>query len=113
MLSKGKEDGGLGLGGLKFQNEALFAKWGWRFMHEREALWRKMVASIHDISNLGWHSTRKNPLSLRSPWMSISKIWLSMGPKVHFIVGNGSRLSFWCSIWAKKVGVEIPLPLTS
>nr|GEY15121.1 cysteine-rich receptor-like protein kinase [Tanacetum cinerariifolium] len=39
--------GGLGIGSLKTSNQSLLAKWWWRFLNEENALWRKVIVSIH------------------------------------------------------------------
>lgn len=53
-------DGGLGLGGIKIQNTALLAKWGWRFLVEEP---------------FDWHTVGKSSNSLKSHWVSISRAW--------------------------------------
>ncbi|KAJ9566561.1 hypothetical protein OSB04_002527 [Centaurea solstitialis] len=45
-----KSKGGLGIGSIKGQNVALLAKWWWRFKKERNALWRKVICSLHGIN---------------------------------------------------------------
>lgn len=62
------------MGALKHHNEALLAKWGWPFIVEPQALWKRVILSIHGSNYFGWHTASKYALSLRSPWMSISKI---------------------------------------
>lgn len=64
-------DGGHGIGGLKHRNEALLAKWGWRFMKEPHSFWRKVIVSIHGASSFDWYSFGKSGSSLRSPWKNI------------------------------------------
>lgn len=52
-LIKPKRYGGLGLGDLDKKNQALLAKWRWRF-EEAAALWRKIIANKYgDTSGLG------------------------------------------------------------
>lgn len=50
-VNKSIADGGLGLGSFKAKNLALLAKWGWQYMEEEDALWHKVVRSIHDKSS--------------------------------------------------------------
>lgn len=61
-----QEDGGLGLAGLRNRNLALLAKWGYRLMNEENALWSKVVKSIHGSNNFNWHTAGKVSASLRS-----------------------------------------------
>jgi len=41
-------EGGLGVLNLLCFNQALFGMWLWRYVHEREALWKVMVDSKYD-----------------------------------------------------------------
>ena len=43
------EDGGLNIGSLKVKNLALLGKWWWRFRNERDALWCRLIKSIHGL----------------------------------------------------------------
>lgn len=52
------------------------AKWGWKFMFDCNSLWCKVVHTIDGIGPNNWHTSGKFGKSLRSPWFSISKIWL-------------------------------------
>lgn len=47
MVSQAQNSGDLGLGALKHRNLALIAKWGWRFIHDPNSLWRQVIVSIH------------------------------------------------------------------
>lgn len=66
LVTRSQEDGGLGLHGLRNRNSALLAKWGFQFMNEENAIWCKVVKSIHGRSNFNWHAAGKASVSLRS-----------------------------------------------
>ncbi|GJY05409.1 RNA-directed DNA polymerase, eukaryota [Tanacetum coccineum] len=51
-LTSSKSNGGLGIGSLKSSNQAMLAKWWWRFHNEGNALWCKLIRSIHG-QNIG------------------------------------------------------------
>lgn len=70
MPSKSQCDGGLETGPFKHRNLAPITKWGWKFMNEPHSFWRKAIVS----TSFDWHTVGKHGLSLRSPWISISKI---------------------------------------
>ncbi|XP_022026958.1 uncharacterized protein LOC110927989 [Helianthus annuus] len=53
METKLKQEGGLGLSRLEDNNKALLLKWFWRIYTEKEALWRKVIDSLHG-SNRRW-----------------------------------------------------------
>lgn len=86
--------GGLELGAIENQNQVLLAKWGWHFMNEYDALWIKVVISIHGASNYGLFTGGLKSLSFRSPWMGISKVWQQSSPFIKFKLGNGLQISF-------------------
>lgn len=51
--------GGLGIGVLATKNQALLARWGWRFLMEKDALWRQTIASKYSWNEkIGWPSMR-------------------------------------------------------
>ena len=43
--------GGLGVRDLRLFNEALLGKWLWRFMNEKDNLWRKVVTIKYGTTN--------------------------------------------------------------
>lgn len=79
LVSKSLKNDGLRFGDLKNQNLALLAKWGWRFHHESDSLWCRVVQSIHGKDQFYWHTAGKFGVSLWSSWISISKAWFQVG----------------------------------
>ena len=98
LVNKAQEDGGLGFGGLRVRNLALLAKWGWRLTKEKNSLWGQVIMSIHGRSLFNWHTSRKINLSLRSPWINISRTWLKIKALAVYKLGSGSRIGFWRKI---------------
>lgn len=49
---------GLGLGKLESKNWALLAKWWWRFMEERDTLWRRVTVTKYGVDEWGWIPSR-------------------------------------------------------
>ncbi|PWA38741.1 hypothetical protein CTI12_AA578590 [Artemisia annua] len=45
-----RKSGGLGVGSLMDSNQSLLIKWWWRFCKEENALWCKVICSIHGSS---------------------------------------------------------------
>jgi hypothetical protein len=39
--------GGLGVRSIKAKNLSLLGKWRWRFLNEKDTLWRKVISKIH------------------------------------------------------------------
>lgn len=51
MVCKPMNSGGLGLGNLAIRNDALLAKWLWRFPREEGSMWHSVIAAkygLHD-----------------------------------------------------------------
>ncbi|GKB69283.1 putative RNA-directed DNA polymerase, eukaryota, reverse transcriptase zinc-binding domain protein [Tanacetum coccineum] len=102
--------GGLGIGSLRTCNQAMLAKWWWRFQTENQALWCKVIRSIHGPTG-GLH----NNTSLKSnlgPWYHIMKLkddLLGLGINLPSLfkkkLGNGQKISFWHDTWLG----ELPL----
>ncbi|GKC42621.1 hypothetical protein Tco_1060343 [Tanacetum coccineum] len=66
------KQGGLGIGSLVVRNQDLLAKWWWRFLIEDNALWCKVIRSIHG-SQGGLHDASLIR-SKSGPWYRIAKL---------------------------------------
>lgn len=91
FVSKALKDGGLGLDNLKNRNTVLLFKWNWRFLKKQDSLWYKVVKSIHGINPYLWHTSYKHGLSLRSPWISISRTWSKFEAFTKLKIGDGKN----------------------
>ena len=49
--------GGLGVRNLIMFNGALLGKWLWRYGHEREALWRRVIHCKYGSEVGGWNTS--------------------------------------------------------
>ncbi|KAM0963163.1 hypothetical protein ACFX2A_022668 [Malus domestica] len=99
IVIKSKEEGGLGVGNLRNRNEALLAKWLWRFPKEPHSLWHKVIRSKYGLQDNGWNAFPPIRGSSRSPWKDISigsQLFLHC---CKFEVGNGERVRFWEDGW--------------
>ncbi|XP_057785479.1 uncharacterized protein LOC131003029 [Salvia miltiorrhiza] len=47
VLCSGKSEGGLGFRNLEWFSSALVSKWVWRYLEGKEALWVRVVRSVH------------------------------------------------------------------
>ncbi|KAL4590231.1 hypothetical protein LXL04_003157 [Taraxacum kok-saghyz] len=97
------EDGGLGINSLKHLNEALISKWVWRFHTESEAIWVKILKSIHgkDCTNNCQNKALKS-----SNWSSLLNLQEKMKTKdldirqyLKIKCGNGMDTRFWIDPW--------------
>ena len=49
----------------------------------------KIIATIHGFNAFNWHRGRKkNRVSLRSSWVSVSKVWVRTNSLAHYKLGN-------------------------
>ncbi|GKB56445.1 putative RNA-directed DNA polymerase [Tanacetum coccineum] len=67
-----KNKGVLGIGSLKAKNLSLIGKWKWRFYVESEALWCKVVKSIHGPN--GGFGVHSNSSLHKGVWANIVRI---------------------------------------
>lgn len=54
IVFQSKKKGGLGVGNLRKQNEALLRKWLWRLQNETNALWYMVIRSIYGMHANEW-----------------------------------------------------------
>ncbi|GJS03748.1 hypothetical protein Tco_0320256, partial [Tanacetum coccineum] len=64
-----KKDGGLRVESIKAKNLSLLGKWRWRFLNEKDALWRKVISKIHGSD--GGFDVRRGSGQKSSTWGSI------------------------------------------
>uniref|UniRef100_A0A2N9HCX4 Reverse transcriptase domain-containing protein n=1 Tax=Fagus sylvatica TaxID=28930 RepID=A0A2N9HCX4_FAGSY len=98
-----KEVGGLGVRSLILTNKALLGKWLWRFGMEGDHLWRRVLMAKFGSDMGGW---RTKPI--RGPhgcglWKGIMSGWEDYFQHVEFVVGQGTRVSFWKDKWLDVV----------
>ncbi|KAJ0495115.1 putative RNA-directed DNA polymerase [Helianthus annuus] len=98
------EAGGLGLTPLRDANIALLMKWWWRFKIENNALWKKVVVSIHN-SNRSWPILPYSK-SVPGTWSTIAKLEnhlansnVNLGKLIKGELGRGDKIRFWIDPW--------------
>ncbi|GJZ69999.1 putative RNA-directed DNA polymerase, eukaryota, reverse transcriptase zinc-binding domain protein [Tanacetum coccineum] len=104
VISSPKQ-GGLDIGSLVVSNQALLAKCWWRFLIEDNALWCKIIRSIHG-SQGGLHDASLIR-SKSGPWYRIAKLKEDFlndyGINLPLIfkkkIGNGESTRFWLDNW--------------
>ncbi|GJX45144.1 ribonuclease H-like domain-containing protein [Tanacetum coccineum] len=93
---------GLGVGSLAAFNKALLFKWKWRLRDTPNALWVRLVTSIH-----GEGGTRSSSrYGAMSPWVNIERAMKQLEVKgfhtdnfYRIKVGIGDKTSFWRDQW--------------
>lgn len=109
-----KAKGGLGIGSMDDLNKALLAKWYRRYKNEKEALWVKIVDSIHGKLN---HFDEKDKIKSGFVWKQIVKLWDSLkedglDPRmlVKRRVGHGKSSKFWTDWWTGETSLNLKFP---
>uniref|UniRef100_A0A2N9ESY8 PARP catalytic domain-containing protein n=1 Tax=Fagus sylvatica TaxID=28930 RepID=A0A2N9ESY8_FAGSY len=105
-----KEVGGLGVRSLFLTNKALLGKWLWRFGVEGHHLWRRVLVAKFGSDLGGW---RTKPI--RGPhgcglWKGIMSGWEDYFQHVEFVVGQGTRVSFWKDKWCGDTSLMVLFP---
>ncbi|PWA47507.1 RNA-directed DNA polymerase, eukaryota [Artemisia annua] len=91
-----RDSGGLGVGSMAAFNKALLFKWIWRFRDNPNALWARIVTSIHGGRGEGGSRPSFSRFGGLSPWVNI-------GRAMEQLVVKGLHLDNFCRI---KVGIE-------
>ncbi|GJX40419.1 RNA-directed DNA polymerase, eukaryota, reverse transcriptase zinc-binding domain protein, partial [Tanacetum coccineum] len=97
-----RDSGGLGVGSLAAFNKALLFKWKWRLRDNPNALWVRLVTSIH-----GEGGTRSSSrYGAMSPWVNIERAMKQLEVKgfhtdnfYRIKVEIGDKTSFWRDQW--------------
>ena len=105
-----KKVGGLGVRSLNNLNKALLGKWLWRFANERDSFWRRTIRSKFGESQGGWCSGEVRNSFGTGLWKEIRKGWDMVRLNAKFVVGNGSRISFWKDVWGGGGGFVHNVP---
>jgi len=89
----------LGIKNLRTSNRALLGKWLWRYGSERDAWWRVVVDSKYGSLRGGWCSLEPTGAFGVGVWKNIRKGWISLSCFTRFVLGDGSKISFWHDLW--------------
>ena len=97
-VCKTKEEGGLGCRDIRRFNQALLAKWRWRYISEKTGRWKQILDSKYILG----HESGHTPLTFQSWWWrDLSKICKEGGGKGWFQaeLGCGDKAYFWEERW--------------
>ena len=110
-LSKCK--GGLGIGNIRAINQALLAKWVWRFSLETNAFWKQVLCAKYGLNqrDLSLNVSSSNSFS---PFMnSLWRLLYNSGDFSHIIqsgfrfsLGNGEHINFWTDVWVGECSLK-------
>nr|GEV99816.1 retrotransposon protein, putative, Ty1-copia subclass [Tanacetum cinerariifolium] len=104
-----KKDGGLGVGSIKAKNLSLLGKWRWRFLNDKEALWRKVISKMYGSG--GGFDVIRGFRQKSSIWVSIigscselNEFQISLSSLIVKKNSNGRQTLFWKDTWLKDIG---------
>ncbi|KAE8692137.1 Nuclear transport factor 2 family protein with RNA binding domain [Hibiscus syriacus] len=117
LLCTDKSVSGLGVLNLSYMNRALLGKWSWRFVNDRETLWKKMICNKYILDPRLLLFKSKLPAHASWIWKSVVNNHFKedqFGAKFQSLfkvrVGNGVSIRFWFESWALDSPLKIVFP---
>ena len=99
IVCSDKSKGGLGAKCISTLNRALLGIWSWRFMVEKEALWKQVISRKYGVKEGGWYTRESREGFGVGLWKDIRKEGSRLSNYIVFYVGNGRRIRFWLDSW--------------
>lgn len=89
----------LGIGNIKLINSSLLAKWVWKFIIGKKALWRKVIQEKYKIlPNMSWPINSCH-ISSTLPWFHLSKEITTIQTKAKCRTSDVNSIKFWTDFW--------------
>lgn len=104
LVSQKKQFGGLGVPNLREVNMSLLASWAKRYFADTNKNWVSLVEYKYQTNkpNLLWSKEK-----VGSPfWKSFSWALAGVRPFYKWVVGDGSRVSFWHDVWVGDISLK-------
>ena len=98
-----KHNGGLGFKSLHLFNKALLSKWSWRFVKERNPLWKRVIVGKYRMQEGEWCTKEVRGRYGVGVWKSIRNGWEVFKDKTRFQVGSRNRVKSWKDRWCGDV----------
>lgn len=102
---------------LRTKNKALLAKWRWRFMIDKNAMWYKMSFAKYGSNVARWRFSANNLKDMSKVWRGIVENSLDasvvrwLGDKnFSWKIGNGKTTLFWEDKWCGKDSLKVDFP---
>lgn len=94
-ICKLKNKGGLGVKNMRCTSKALKAKWVWRYIREKKALWRRVIQEkFHNNVEVFMPNDDAAPQG-RIMWKNILQSSILLQDSVGFNLNNGKSIRFW------------------
>nr|XP_025692428.1 uncharacterized protein LOC112794656 [Arachis hypogaea] len=97
-----KSQGGLGLRPARVLNNANLMKLAWKLIHNKDALWVKIVRSKYGCGDDSLPLITKH-LSSSNAWKGIFHIWKTFADNLVWRLGSGENVNFWNDHWMPGV----------
>ena len=94
IVCSDKSKGGLGAKCISTLNRALLGIWSWRFMVEKEALWKQVISRKYGVKEGGWYTREGREGFGVGLWKDIRKEGSRLSNYIVFSMGNGRRIRF-------------------
>ena len=104
MVSRPKDQGGLGIINTRLMNDCLLVKWIWKILQEPDELWFKMLKAKY-MRDTDFFSAKSKGGS--QFWQGLQKVKHLFKWGANFTVGRGNNCSFWHDCWLHEVPLKI------
>jgi hypothetical protein len=104
MVSRPKDQGGLGIINTKIMNESLLVKWIWKIHLQADDLWYKILKAKYLGDNGFFDSTGAGGSQF---WKGLHKVKHLFKWGASFTIGNGKLCRFWEDCWLHEVPLKI------
>jgi hypothetical protein len=104
MVSRPKDQGGLGIINTKIMNESLLVKWIWKIFQQPDELWFKILEAKYLGENGFFDSRIRNGSQF---WKGLHKVKHLFKWGAVFEVGNGKLYRFWEDCWIHNVPLKL------
>lgn len=103
QLCMPKCNGGLGIKRMRQMNDACFLKIGRRMLHEKYALWTKVLSGKYGRNTILEANVISKPTD-SFLWKDLSKLWPKLSENCSWALNNGMSIRFWEDNWMKNMG---------
>ena len=89
-----KDSRGLGITKVKDTNFAFLSKWLWRYHHEENSMWKKIIEAKYLKRFCVVFPKELKNSTAKAPWRSILKVKDWFETKFKWVINNGENLLF-------------------
>ncbi|RVX23795.1 LINE-1 reverse transcriptase-like [Vitis vinifera] len=105
-----KDEGGLGIRKIDLLNKALLGKWVWRYVYEKDNLWKTVIGVKYGQEGCGWRTKEVCGSFGVGLWKEIMKEADWCWESIEFKVGKGTKVLFWTDKWCGNEALSQTFP---